>query len=790
MARTKGTAVGREVSTPKRTTMIPLNDDSAEKAARTKERNLLQSAQRQKIKAAASPAVRRQTLGADGISPMTPRNVAQQETPKKVQILANFEEMMKMATDNKINATNSWDFALIDYFYDMSLLKEGDTVNFQKASCTLDGCVKIYTSRVDSIATETGKLLSGLAESSVSKRKGRGADEEGSDAEDGEEVDGEGKKKPRKKTQRSSEATLAKDFAQLAVKKLELEFSVDPLFKKATADRDEGGAKGLLLNNLFIDAHGRIVFDSSDDKDEEKDGEHEDDGEDDAVKEEEVLDKPAEILSKLGDLKSRFFPDLSILDKQDVCPSLKNFDLNTSEGLDIPFLKGLEDRDNGKQAADPENNEDDDEDVGARDDMAFGFDDGYGIGGDDDMTMAFGEGGEAWANETIADAADRLLSPSRRPLFGSGGADNDEGDFDPDGSRFIGFGGGHEDILSYFDERVGTNWAGPEHWRIRRIKDSSKPANTAPRPRKEKETFEINFMDPTADAPAEVLGPPKLPSSINMPRKDRISKSRNLLPDDKHFNSRQLIRMFLKPDASVLRRRKNNAGPGGMLPQNDEPPENLDEEFWAKENMAGEIQASSTPGPKGDYDANFFNDDRLDLPAGLEDDDDDAFADARESFSPGIDGAAATAGGAVPQSQNPFSTQALDFGSQLVAQARRIRPEYVQYARVAKKVDVRKLKENIWSGLKFAPGQDPDNSIRSEEPTPDPFEEPRKFTRVMNNLCAVYPEKVMSDISTSYCFICLLHLANEKGLIVEEEGGTLQELVIRKDPAANEADAY
>lgn len=80
--------------------MIPLNDDSAEKAARTKERNLLQSAQRQKIKAAASPAVRRQTLGADGISPMTPRNVAQQETPKKVQILANFEEMMKMATDN------------------------------------------------------------------------------------------------------------------------------------------------------------------------------------------------------------------------------------------------------------------------------------------------------------------------------------------------------------------------------------------------------------------------------------------------------------------------------------------------------------------------------------------------------------------------------------------------------------------------------------------------------------------------------------------------------------------
>lgn len=36
-------------------------------------------------------------------------------------------------------------------------------INFQKASSTLDGCVKIWTSRVDSVATETGKLLSGLA---------------------------------------------------------------------------------------------------------------------------------------------------------------------------------------------------------------------------------------------------------------------------------------------------------------------------------------------------------------------------------------------------------------------------------------------------------------------------------------------------------------------------------------------------------------------------------------------------------------------------------------------------
>lgn len=114
---------------------------------------------------------------------------------KRVPILANFEEWMKMATDNKINATNSWNFALIDYFHDMSLLKEGDGVNFQKASCTLDGCVKIYTSRVDSVATETGKLLSGLADSGNKRNHRHEEDAEG--GEDDEEEDGV-KKKARK----------------------------------------------------------------------------------------------------------------------------------------------------------------------------------------------------------------------------------------------------------------------------------------------------------------------------------------------------------------------------------------------------------------------------------------------------------------------------------------------------------------------------------------------------------------------------------------------------------------
>lgn len=55
-----------------------------------------------------------------------------------------------------------------------------------------------------------------------------------------------------------------------------------------------------------------------------------------------------------------------------------------------------------------------------------------------------------------------------------------------------------------------------------------------------------------------------------------------------------------------------------------------------------------------------------------------------------------------------------------------------------------------------------------------------KFTFVMNNLQQAYPKQAMADISTSYCFICLLHLANEKGLTLGNEPG-LEELSIKKD---------
>lgn len=42
--------------------------------------------------------------------------------------------------------------------------------------------------------------------------------------------------------------------------------------------------------------------------------------------------------------------------------------------------------------------------------------------------------------------------------------------------------------------------------------------------------------------------------------------------------------------------------------------------------------------------------------------------------------------------------------------------------------------------------------------------EPRAFETVLTGLKSLYPPDKLSEISTSFCFICLLHLCNERGL--------------------------
>ena len=508
---------------------------------------------------------------------------------------------------------------------------------------------------------------------------------------------------------------------------------MDPLFKKASADFDEGGAKGLLLNHLAIDAQGRIVFDSSDDAGDataegdrtrrKSDGNPDEALEGDLPPEEAAEqtimedEEAAEIdISSLG---VRFFPDLVQLDDQDICPSLKNFDLGDPAGsLDIPFLKAPDDWRQEKEKENAENRGIGDKSgIYLDDDNAAGFDDDDGVLGGFDLPVdtGFGEGGEAWAR-------DAAIEPQLRVHNGGFTEGVIDGTEDPAGMAVDGFDpglgqygvslnhnrteAGHEDILSYFDNALRSNWAGPEHWRIRKIKDSTKAATPAPVKRKEKEPFEIDFASPLDPALAEMIyTPASSNASISLPKSQWKSKTRNLLPDDKHFNSRQLLRLFLKPKAQMGSRQTgaSNGRTTNLSSANEVPEGEMDEAFWARREDLTSQPTREEEGGQGNYDANFFQDDGLAFPAGPPDDDDDDFADARENFSPGIEGEPGAGGEGLAGVLAGAESQEGAFGTQLVTQSRRLRPEYVQYARVAKKVDVRRLKEEMWKGIGFEP---------------------------------------------------------------------------------------
>ncbi|KAF2280910.1 barren [Westerdykella ornata] len=697
-----------------------------------------------------------------------------------------FEEMLKQTSENKINTANSWNSGLIDFFHDMRVLRDGNTVDFKKASNTLEGCVKVYTHRVDSVAEETGKLLNGLAESKNKKSRGRAAAEEDEEGDGEEDEEGEdGQKKKRKKAPRP-DANLS-THEQLQNKKMDIELSMDPMFKKASADFDEGGVKGLLLNNLFLDSKGRIVFDSSDDAEDitvehkmtpaPDDGAEED--HDDSTPEAEASE---DVEIDISSLAAKYFdlPSFAQLDHQEICPSSTRLHLNDifTGSLDLADFTIPEDL--GPDVSDGDGDDDQVAINGSGDlpeDNYMAFNDD-----DDDMTAiaqppeaGFGEGGEAWAREAALEPQARVhqMTPEvgdedRREESAEDGVAGAE---DYDYKVSAAHGPEQENMFHYFDQAFKKNWAGPEHWRVARIKGMGKAAPA--RERKEKVPFVVDFLAPMSQSLNEALfGPKPAPSTIQAPKSQLQSKARNLLPDDKHFNSNSLRYYYLVPDVRIgeerlISEKKIGSGRGDRED---------DEAYWA--NQARD--------EKPDYDANFYQDDGIgNDDAGDDDEEAEYFADAREQLSPPLEEAPNHLQGLA---SGIFSTQEGEPQGDAphVVLPNMPVPQAVPYARKAKKVDVHRLKNEIWDGLGFEETQQTVPTSDSGEPgSSNTMDVSVKFTDVIvNTLPKRYAKQQLDDLSTAYCFICLLHLANEKGLVIENEEN-FEDLTVRRDPTAD-----
>ncbi|EFN54475.1 hypothetical protein CHLNCDRAFT_135132 [Chlorella variabilis] len=676
---------------------------------------------------------------------------------------------LKMASENKITPQNTWALGLIDQLPALIREEGGQQTNFQRASVTLDAGVKIYSYRVDSVHTDTFKILGGLGRASKDTE-----DEEVGELGDGG-VGEEAGRRRRRTHELNPEATLESSLEALNVKKFDLAFTVDPLFHKTSAQFDEGGARGLLLNNLSVFRGCDIVFDSMDVPEKVLDGAQQ-------------LDPRATVdlgglhqqlaALQLASGAERISPTLdAILELLDESPAeeaaaeAEEFVAQvaaaaSSSGagaptLALPWARRGEaasaplPEEGDAQAAEAEGGEGGEQQAGeasmegvvaeyahaAAPDPAdagedYGYDDGGDFGGgydeysDEEAQHSAMPGGEQAAAEAEAGGAGQAAAAAAVH------------------TEVLG-----EDAIQWLIE-AGSNsmvtrakgWAGASHWKYRAVpqpvaEEEEGGEEGVARPKKRstarRKNDPLDFValmerqEAEAQAPDFELMPRREAGAARRPRRAKPA-AKTLLPEDHHYKVENLNRYALRPRNAII------AAPGEAAAGTAE----------AGAEGAAEQPAFDDADGFGDFGGGGFDDDDDD---GGEGGYDGGWGDLGDAFS-GLEGM---------EGEHADMVQA----------TRRVERVEVNYSRAAKQVDMRSLKELMWHGM---------HSVEGVPPSPDTV---LQFQDVLSTVPERNAAGRLEDLSVHLCFICVLHLANEHGLVVRSVP-QLDQLLISNVPPA------
>jgi condensin complex subunit 2 len=679
--------------------------------------------------------------------PTTQQQEKQQEKPKpkltQDMVMNLYANCIKLASENKINAKNTWSLALIDHISDIvkNEKDEDDNTNFQKASCTLDAGVKIYASRVDSFHSETFRMLGGI--SNVSGNNNGEEDEENMDEDDprkglgdgaAEEFDEDGNPivKQKKQSSRASNVITLENPENHTMKVMEDVVHVDPLFKKTSSMFDEGGASGLLLNNLSVHKGCNICFDSE----EVPDYTRGDDLEGGAG----TLDlsqMAKEIANAfvLGQNRTRITPSIDAVHEM------------LADVTGIPYNKpgsGENNNNNGVNTTNTGNNV-----------AANGKNDDFFGGASDQDAITFAEYDE--------DEEDNLPNNAGDDIMNNGGGVDDEDDWG------LGNGAGFNDNddendwgrLDNDDEDDYENnltantgsldwianvaiggkqaWAGPSHWhfkktstsastsQVTRYDENGEPMNEPVVAEKKKKgerdlTYDFENLPELDDKLFDLAQDPN-----DLLLKSELTASDTLLPPDLGYEAQDLIKLFLKPQfvntvmapkrtavRSEINFHENDNNNNLFIPNNDD--------------FGG-----------GDFNGN----------GGFDDDDNMIQRDADGNELVGA------AGGWNDDGDNG-----------LVDAPRKVEKIEVNYARTSKVVDIRALKQTLWKDL---------------EEENETQEQKHSFNEILSMFPEDNPAGRLEDISVHMAFICALHLANEHGLVIKSVP-EMNDLVISNVP--------
>lgn len=643
------------------------------------------------------------------------------------EIAARYQQIMDIYARGKINTKNAWRLKLVENIERMISLEAHG--NFKKCSATIAAATQIYHYRVDDVYTKTFKMLNNFG--GVGDSRGVSA---------------------KKKKHHNINTLISSKAANWELNRVVCR--VDPMFHKTTSAFDEGGSRGLLMNNLSVHNGCDIIFDST------------------TV----VTKRPKKGLEEkqVVPIEQEGEEKLPKDDQENLMPEKKSNEPDEGDDSDeehqswvstvsashevyrfqareiCPAVSAITDAIGKVEEADKKR-QDLPTDSGQRGPKRLNFaDDPNEIMDFANVDPAMFDGNEFNPEQHEADMLLELERSQQHPDYFYTSSANNSMEVPNYGSAKPQPSIPHGDYSVYLenDPRVTeeykenyffhpsllNSWTGPERWISRRqlfrrrFKQLQQNQAEEKKKAKKKDITEhqINFQQIVdgVQCPDEYFCPPKRPFStmLTMASQEKLRNDLNIYPEDLHIDRKILTQLFMKPSLHVSRRVRTS---GESDFENEAP------DFWENE---------------------------LDVTCARS----EQFFDADPMGSP----------------------KANYEGLQLVNDRPDVGPLIVEYARISKKINIKTLKENIWRFIQKAysseatAGQAADAAAAAavEEPKTEFLEETpgqpdrgimlregaTTFKSTLKQICTDSRQK--DELSVPFAFMALLHLANLKSL--------------------------
>ncbi|KFP42182.1 Condensin complex subunit 2, partial [Chlamydotis macqueenii] len=301
---------------------------------------------------------------------------------------------------------------------------------------------------------------------------------------------------------------------------------------------------------------------------------------------------------------------------------------------------------------------------------------------------------------------------------------------------------------SYFSPQTLSMWAGPEHWHFKPQHTvsflSAIGAEKKTKKKSAKKAFEVNF-DEDIDFEAYFR---KTEAPTTLARSTHRKAKSTTLPTDFNYDPNNLLQLFLKPNVKVRVFSKSLS---------------LDHEDAI-----------------GEYDYNNPNDTSNFCPAlqAADSDDDNDLGQAGQFNLT-----------AHPEHQDAEFNKAVGdggitmYGEQnLIAEPRKVNKIIIPYAKTDKKIDMKRLKKDMWDLLTAGQSSKTAAEVEGAEKEKDTsmVVGEKVFSSTIRELAHRLPPPMASNLSVPLAFACLLHLASEKNLKLESLED-LSDILVKQD---------